>query len=411
MGSGKMRMTENGRASTSAHQNEKQKAAKKTTFPRLSCPKNKKKPYICRQQKQRKPPVRLSLMCMEQTLTIVDINSKNDNGRCTGHFVHVAGMFRKLFSAHVKTRIAGGPVYNHYFGPDELLPLPYDNIEGRWKPRAKWHTLRNCFALPNTPGNILLFQHAALSVALLWLALTRKRCAKIFLIVYYDTLNSPWKRLVYRLAKPKIDGILCPGEEIGQRYERPFMVVPDYFYLPSEEPEVLPYEARAYDFCVVGLISKTKDVAGIIRKIRGTAHRLVVAGKCRDHEYAAQLQQLAAGADNIDLRLDYIPADEYGRLLAQSRYCLMNYTDDYAIRSSGVALDAVFHHTPVVGRQCGALQFIGERSLGFLYAGLEEFDPRSVLSKERFDHCRQGIDAFLQANRQAAGSLIDFCLN
>lgn len=348
---------------------------------------------------------------MEQTLTIVDINSKNDHGRCTGHFVHVAGMLRRLFAPRIKTLIAGGPVYNRYFQPNELLSLPYDNIEGQWKPRAKWHTLKNCFALPNRPGHILLFQHAALSVVLLWLALTTKRCASVFLIVYYDMLNSPWKRFIYRLARPKIDGILCPNEKIGRHFGRPYRVVPDYFYQPTEAPEVLPYEARTYDFCVVGLISKTKDVAGILRKMRGTGHRLVVAGKCRDHEYATLLQQLAAGADNIELRLDYIPEAEYARLLCQSRYCLMNYTDEYAMRSSGVALDAVFHHTPVVARQCGALRFISQENLGVQYADLAHFNPRSVLSKACFDRCQQGIDTFLEANRQAADKLADFCLN
>lgn len=343
------------------------------------------------------------------TLYIADIRSNATQGRSTGHLVPVARMYQELFAGHCEVRVAGGPVYGQYFNDEELLRLPYD-VSGTTL-RDKWHTMMNCRRLFRAAeGQTIVLQQSSVVTSFIGIVLFFHRKSRLLMIQYSRAgVSSFMKRLLYRLAKRKVDGVICPNEEVGRAYGRPYCLVPDYIYTGLQQTTV-PYNQRTYDFCIVGRIAPEKGVVETAIALSCKPYKVLIAGKPQTEALRNELETVCRNAANIELHLVYIDEGDYDRYIRQSRYSVLNYQGEYSMRSSGVVFDMLFRGTPVIGRRCKALQFINEQKLGIVFEHLEEVDFASLLSATRFEHFQQHIQTYRQSHQQYAAELKRFTI-
>ena len=226
-------------------------------------------------------------------------------GKCAGHFFAVAHNYYGLFKENVETLVAGGPVYRQQF-EKELLSLPNDVLLcGESKFKNKWKYFQNARSLFHKAiGDTIVIQQGGVITSFLAIAMFYHQQSKLFLIQYSNEgLRSFLGRMLYKLCKSKIDGIICPNDMVGKAYERPYCVVPDYIYLDRKEQIDIPFCKKKYDVCFVGRIEEEKGVLDVARKIAGTKYRMVIAGKVRDSQLGEKLQALNSRCSNIELHI------------------------------------------------------------------------------------------------------------
>ena len=336
----------------------------------------------------------------KQSLIIADLRSNcSYQGISTGHFVPVARMYKHLFEDSFDVKIAGGPVYQKYFNCEDLITLP-NNVCGD----SFFHKIRilqNSLKLFRyVRGKTLVLQQSSDVTSHLALALLYWGGANVYLIRYSSSgINSLLKKAIYNLCRYKINGVICPNEEVGRSYGRPFCVVPDYIYTGNEinaEKESTNLEYKKYDFCIIGRLAKEKGVIESARWIAKCGLKAIIAGKTQTEDFALEIHKVCRGVDNIELRLGYLSEEEYRRILRESKYALLNYQGEYSIRSSGVVFDTLFSGLPVVGTKCKALLFVEEKKLGFLYNSIEELDSaiEGLMSDSERKKYLENIDGY-----------------
>lgn len=91
-------------------------------------------------------------------------------------------------------------------------------------------------------GDIIVLQQGGVLSSFVAIALFYHCESSLYLIQYSkEGVDSMAKRFLYRLVKHKINGIICPNEMVGEAYERPYCVVPDYIYLGHKEQIDIPF--------------------------------------------------------------------------------------------------------------------------------------------------------------------------
>lgn len=338
-------------------------------------------------------------------IVIADFNTHCRQGQCLGHSFAVAANYLELFEEAVA---AGGPIYASRFTRTEILPYQTDaqqsGIVNKWRALCNLRTL-----FCRCRDDILVMQSSAVATAFLGIALLRPRVRKLFMIQYNTAgVNSPFKRLLYRFASKYIDGIICPSEEIGRAYGRPYCIVPDYICSQKQEAPELPYGQKRYDFCMVGLICPDKGIVGAARVLAGTPHRVLIAGRAVTPDIADELREIAASCTNIELRLKYLSEEEYAAAICDSRYCVLNYSGAYSEHSSGVVYDILFRGVPVVGRRCQSLQFIEDTQTGCLFSDISEWSPASLLREEVYRTFRDRIARYKESHCEHRKRLAQF---
>lgn len=345
---------------------------------------------------------------IKHQIVVADVRSNSYGGISTGHFVPVARMYCQLFSDSVETIVAGGPVYKQYFPADTLLQLPY-NVSGI-SLINKLKTFRNCRKLfSEARGKTIIIQQSTDVTAHLGIALFYHGDSRLYVIRYSTAGLSSWlKRCIYRFCKYKINGIICPTEEVGHAYGRPYCVVPDYIYTYKEYNNVKPYAERYYDFCILGRIVREKGVIEAIRRLAGTKYRIIVAGKPEDDTLKRELIKARGTQENVTLILSYLSEEDYNRYLHNSRYAILNYSGEYSSRSSGVVFDMLFNDIPVIGQRCKSLQFIEETQTGYLYDDINTVDFEQFSEVSRYNKFIENINAYRNLNNVYRERLINF---
>lgn len=344
-------------------------------------------------------------------LIIADVKSPNFKGQSTGHFFAVAQNYYDLFYNKIKTLIAGGPVYRTRFNKDQLLQLPNDIMlmcESTWK--SKWKYLLNARLLfSQAKGDIIVLQQGGVLSSFIAIALFYHCESSLYLIQYSkEGVDSMAKRFLYRLVKHKINGIICPNEMVGEAYERPYCVVPDYIYLGHKEQIDIPFCEKKYDVCFVGRIEKEKGVLDVVRKIAGTKYRMVIAGKVSDIQLGEKLRNVTSKCSNIELHIGYVTDEEYYGYIRNSRFCILNYQGEYSRRSSGVVLDTIFNNVPIIGKSCKALDFIAQFGCGYIYENLEELSLEGILTEQNYERYLTNIALYKQKHVEYAEKLMKF---
>ena len=351
-----------------------------------------------------------------KTLYIADLRSNCSNGISTGHFFPVAAMYQKLFKDFCNVVVAGGPVYKNRFKDDDLLLLPH-NVSGITL-KDKWHTLKNAINLfKEAKGKTIILQHSSTVTSFIVIALFYHRTSKLFMIQYSNEgVRSFIKRVLYRFAKGKIDGMICPNDEVGRAYGIPYCVVPDYIYTGSVEKVKLSGDElglKKYDFCMVGRIAEEKGIVEAASFFARTKYKVVIAGKTQNAELDAKLRRACENASNIDLRIGYVSEAEYQDLLENSKYTILNYQGEYSRRSSGVVYDTLFAGVPVIGKKCLALQFVEDYNVGFLYPELSDLTEcvlKKIMDVSTYNSFQNNIDTYKQKHLEYRNKLCQFVL-
>ncbi len=341
-------------------------------------------------------------------LYIADVGSFTYNGRSTGHYLPLAQNYKDVLGQSFEVIVAGGPSYKESFCGADLLELPYDNPNNGW--RDKIHLFKNCIRLfKEAEGETIVLQQSSIVTAFIGIGLFYRKKSKLFIIEYSSSsINSPIKKLIYYLAKNKIDGILCPNDEVGKAFNRPYCVIPDYIYSGVGNVTVKSYDEKKYDICIVGRLAPEKGAVEVAKKFANTDVKLLIAGRPQNKELSDDLEKACKGASNIDLRLGFIERDDYERYLQESRYAILNYQGEYSIRSSGVVFDTLFSGVPVIGKRCTALQFVEDFGCGKLYDNINELDLNDILTQSAHNIYIKKIDYYNSCHKQYKEKLETF---
>ncbi|MET1028337.1 MAG: glycosyltransferase [Dongiaceae bacterium] len=116
-----------------------------------------------------------------------------------------------------------------------------------------------------------------------------------------------------------------------------------------------------YIFLHFGQIRPYKNVPLLMREFLALGRPdtfLVVAGSCSRTELQQELEQLAAGHDNIRLDIRFIPDETLYEYLAASHMVVLPYK---RILNSGSALMALSAHRPVIAPKVGSIAEVAEQ--------------------------------------------------
>ena len=341
---------------------------------------------------------------------IADIRTHALLGWVSGHFIPLAKNYVEIFKDACDVKVAGGPAYLQSFKKEIMVSLPY-NVNGT-SLRDKLHTFVNCWVLFRKGcGKSIILQQSSVATAYLALVMLYHRRSRIFIIQYSKTgIDSQLKRLLYGLAKKNIDGIICPNDEVGKAYGRPYIVVPDYIYTGDLNISTIPFSDKIYDFCFVGRLSPEKGVVEAIKFLLDKPYKILIAGKPQTEELKNEILHVCDGASNVELHLGYLEEEDYYCYIHRSRYSVLNYTSEYSVRSSGVVYDMLFNGTPVIGRRCSALNFIDEQTLGVIYDNLGDVNPIKLMNVNYYQELQQNIVEYRKSHLHYKEKLQKFIL-
>lgn len=331
-------------------------------------------------------------------IVIADIKSNNTGGKCTGHYFSVATNYLQIFNNLYDIKVAGGPIYANKYDVENLLQLPYDVNSTDNFVLKKLKTLLNARSLFRKADNqIIILQQSTATTSFVGIWLFASAKIDLYMIQYdLSGLRGHLHRILYRLAKPKIKGVICPNNDVGQGYGLPYLVVPDYLYITSwQDTHFIPYAKKTYDFCILGILNEDKGVIPIAKKIANTKYRILIAGFPQGGAaFVDQLTTICDSCSNIELYLDYLSEEQYIEYMNQSRYSLLNYHGDYTVRSSGVVFDFIFNGVPVIAHKCQAMSFIEKYNMGYCYDNIESIDLSLFLNESIYLQYIENINLY-----------------
>lgn len=348
---------------------------------------------------------------------IADVRSYTSEGRFWGHGYAVASNFLRIFEKKTEAVVSGGPPYLHKF-KEQIIPLPY-NVDSC---RSSWLNLllmmlnmRKLFR--ECRNDTIILQSSGVVSSCVGITLYKKAGTRVFMILYNtEALSSPLKRLLFRLARNKISGILCPNEEVGKAYGIPSCTVPDYIYCSDRKgahgQSWGGYRDKKYDFCMVGLIWRDKGMVEAARHLAGTPYKVLIAGEVSEEAgLKEELLEACKDADNIELRIGYLSAEDYDAAIRSSRYGILNYSGAYSLHSSGVVFDFLFRGVPIVGRACKTLKLLDDFHVGYTYTHMADFDPLSVLNETVYQGFCRHLESYYEAHQSYKLKVQNFILN
>lgn len=343
-------------------------------------------------------------------IIIADICSISVTNQSTGHYFAVAQNYLDMFKHSEEVWVAGGPIYNQRFA-SRLIRLPYNFEVGDSKWAEKWHELMNCRALCKmvAKNDILIMQSVALVTAFVGMTLFLHKPCRLFFIQYNtESINSPLKKLLWRFVQSKVRGAICSFPTVAQAYGKPYIIVPDYIYTKEQQVSFPSYAEREYDICMLGHIYRDKGVVEALQYLKGMGLKIVVAGKVGEPDLEPELKDIAQTDTMIDLRMGYLCDDEYHKLMANSKYCMLNYRGRYNEHSSGVVYDALFHGTPILASNTVSTMMVKENGMGIGYDKLNDLDDRLFMDAVFYSECQSRIVQYLQHQRKIASQLYAF---
>lgn len=351
-------------------------------------------------------------MDCKRRVIIADIHSKSENGKCTGHFFFFAENYKNVLDSDFEVVIAGGPVYKQRFSKEILISLPFDFVVGESKVINTLRSLYNSFCLFRKVkhGDIVIMQQARPVTSFVGIILFLWAKCRLFSVQYSKVpLKKRIYKTIFNLSKYKIDGILCPNEDVGKAYGIPYMVIPDYVFVEKMNNNTLiPYKDKLYDFCIVGRLNSDKGVAEMVKFFKNKKYKLLVAGNPDDKSYGEEIRALCDGADNITLRLGYLEDSEYISYIRESRYSILNYQNEYSTRSSGVVYDFVFNDVPIIGRECEAFNFVCCNNLGCVFRDFSSYDWEHLFDEAVYDEFLKNIRIYKQTHKHIIGNFKSF---
>ena len=347
---------------------------------------------------------------MNRRVIIADIRSMTEEGKAVGHYFSVATNYTEIFEKYADVMVAGGPVFDHRFS--NLIQLPNNTEVQLSAVENKKRVLNNIKQLfVECANDIIILQCSAVATAYIGILLYKPSTCKLFMI-QYNTLgiDSGFKRLLFGLAKKKIDGVICPNDKIGCAYGLPYCVVPDYIYTGDGICTNTPFETKTNDLGMFGIIVPDKGVVDAARFLAGSKYNVKIAGYPQDEQIKQELLECCRDARNIELSLRYLSEDEYTLGIRNSKYCILNYSGAYSEHSSGVVFDILFNGVPVIGKRCSSLEFIEKNNIGYIYNDISDVDFDTLMNKKNYETYLRNIEKYYAVQRKSAEVLVAFIL-
>ena len=343
-------------------------------------------------------------------MLIADIVSGCNQGNCTGHYFAVADNYYDLLKGKFEVEVAGGPVYSQHFS-GRLFSLPFDQrVEDSIIVR-KISVFRNFFYLMKQAGDhTIIFQSSGMTIILAGLLLVRPK-TDIYLINYdKQIMQSRIKRMLYKLVKGKIKGVICPDEEIGRSLGLPCCVVPDYIYCGNYQMETL--HEKNYDFGIFGRLVEGKGILEAARYFAGKNCTLRIAGNVgprpEDQAMIEQLREVAGQHSNIVLEEGFLSTEQYEQHILDSRYIVLNYLSAYDLRSSGVIFDALYRGVPVIATRRKLTQFVEDYQVGYVFDDIQHIDLDMLMSEKNREDYISNIGNYLRDQTRYRDKLAEF---
>lgn len=343
-------------------------------------------------------------------IIIADICSICVNNQSTGHCFAVAQNYLDIFKGSEEVQVAGGPIYSERFASN-YMRLPYNHRVGESKLAEKWHELMNSRALFRQVRreDILIMQSIAVITAFIGILLFLHKPCRLFFIQYNtESINSPFKRLLWRMVSPQVHGIIATFPSVAQAYGKPYIIVPDYIYAIIQQVSFPTYENRKYDICMVGNIYRDKGTVEALQSLVCKGLKIIVAGKVGEADLEPEVRATANRDENIELHIGYVSDEQYHTILSNSKYCLLNYRGRYNEHSSGVVYDALFHGTPVLSTDTASTQMIKEYELGMSFDNVNNLVIEKLSDVSLYDSFQSNISCYLQQQSQIIEQLSRF---
>lgn len=333
---------------------------------------------------------------MRQKVVIADVRSINRNGNVTGHYFTLAKNYIDVLEDEFEVVVAGGPIYKERF--KKYLALPFDTDLSASAILNKLKVIANCLVLfCKTKDCKIILQSNA--VATTFFSMIISPFKRELYMIQYNTmaLDSGIKRMLHKLAKDKIIGVLCPSEEIGRQYTSRYLVIPDYIITEHQVATLAETKdcEKRYDIGIVGIVTPDKGIVQAARCLAKKKYKVLIAGRPVTLEIKKELEEICGNNQNIELRLEYISDDLYDEAIRSSRYCMLNYTDAYSEHSSGVIFDALYRGIPIIGRRCRFLQVVEDQKLGYLYDDIETCDFELLFNTDVNSEYQRNIKEYL----------------
>ena len=342
-------------------------------------------------------------------IILADVKSYNRNGKSTGHYFSVADNYLDIFKNRCDVIVAGGPLYKKKYS--KLLQLPFDTTPQGFGLFNKLRIIINTLYLFSKldKNDILVLQSNAVATTFFSLALYRGK-RPIYMIQYNKMgIDTKFKRFLFKLAKAKINGVICPDPLIGMAYCKNYCVVPDYIMTENQLKKLYEREIpKEYDFGILGIITEDKGVVEAASWAAKTGYRVLIAGRPADEQIRKQMLLLTKNKKNIKLILDYLDDKDYDRYLRQIKYCILNYSDAYSEHSSGVIFDALYRGTPIIGRRCKFLELIEDNEVGVLYDDISECNFEQLIDINTINKFKANLKIYLEKQIQCVDKLDKF---
>lgn len=283
-------------------------------------------------------------------IAIVDyIGNSDDSGNPVGHPVKVINDFSKIVTEQNKGLIIIPFNYKEHIkmtnnGEISILPF-YKDVSKKSKILSIIKRLFNLIVVSykTRKSDVIWFINVD-KLIYIFLALpfisTKKR---VFVTVYMDYFNSiaGFKNKIFnylsKISLKKIENNIITNKKL--HYEKS-VYIPD-FYINNKTNII---KEKEIDYLLLGVMNNSKDIEKVINIFKNSDKTLKIIGRFTDDLRFDTCSKMASS--NISIENRYLSEDEYTKLLANSKYCILPYKEQfYKNRTSGVLLECVFYNT------------------------------------------------------------------
>ena len=293
---------------------------------------------------------------------LIDYNCVTDNnGLPVGHTLGMAEKLINLLKNDYELTYVCSEEYASAINGIEIMPILKSIAKGTDDENNTKKIVRNNFVLISRAckEGILFFIHFNTIYSTYLPKKTRKRktiCICFNNIRRVKTGDSIFKAIARRFyffiknfyLKKRINVLIKTNKKLNFTVKN-ILYMPDYYYIPEFYSRYATVKDKNLVVCL-GQNNRYKQIIPLIQKFGGSKYTLLITGKFFQTEFFENAVDCAAEYDNIFIKNDNISSDEYYSILAEASYCVVPYDSDfYYERTTGVAIEAMFSDTVVIG--------------------------------------------------------------
>lgn len=199
---------------------------------------------------------------------------------------------------------------------------------------------------------------------------------KVAVTIYDIYSGNKLKHWILKRALKKSDVVFVTNPKLSEKLAGSFFV-PDYAYDGLFYEKYLTTEKKEQAVCL-GTMNEKKLLRESVEAFTKSGYPLYIAGQFTSAETFQYLNSIKG--NNIIIENRFIENEEYYKLMAESKYCLVPYdVEFYKNRTSGVIQESLFCRTiPISHKEI--LDFANVDGIGY-----ERLDDLKELDLEKID--------------------------